>query len=403
MDLDVNTLFLVTMHVEIMLGLLLFFAWAQNFSKKALGCWGAAHIMRAASIMLFGLTGSVEEWVSIDLANALLFGSFALTWSGARIFDRRSAEPIWCLTGIAIWLLACRLPQFTASTELRVLVGSGIVTTYTWLAAYEFWRGRSEALVSRWPAIFMLFAHGALFLLRTPLGSLLHLSPTSQLSKSAWLELLSMEGLLFTISIAFILLAMAKERLEYSHREAARTDDLTGIVNRRGLLELITTSKQRSTAVILFDLDYFKRINDKYGHAVGDRALKLFADSAKLGLGSSGLVGRWGGDEFAAVIYDTAHNEPTALAERVRTAFERNAAEIDGRPTNATVSVGVVFCNAGPLDLPTLLVEADRTLYRAKERGRNRVEVSDQSAIQHDTGGVITSLEAHRRKAASAA
>src|ERR1700752_4641067 len=89
MNLDVNTLFLVTMHVEVMLGLLLFFAWAQNFSKRALAWWGSAHLMRAVSIMLLGLHGSVPDSLSIDLANAVLFASFALTWCGARVFDRR--------------------------------------------------------------------------------------------------------------------------------------------------------------------------------------------------------------------------------------------------------------------------------------------------------------------------
>ena len=89
MDLDVNTLFMVTMHVEIMLGLLLFFAWAQNFSKRALAWWGSAHLMRAVSIMLLGLYGTVPDSLSIDFANAVLFGSFALTWCGARVFDRR--------------------------------------------------------------------------------------------------------------------------------------------------------------------------------------------------------------------------------------------------------------------------------------------------------------------------
>ena len=175
-----------------MLGLLLFFAWAQNFSKTALAWWGSSHLLRAVSIMLFGMHGSIPAWASIDLANAVLYGSFALTWSGARVFDRRSAEPVWCMVGVIIWLLACRLPQFAASIELRALVGSFIVTTYTWLAAYEFWRGRDEALVSRWPAIFMLFAHGALFLLRTPLAAMFHISPPTRFrrvpgwSSSAW-------------------------------------------------------------------------------------------------------------------------------------------------------------------------------------------------------------------------
>src|SRR6185436_12770350 len=147
-DLDVSTLFMVTMHIEIMLGLLLFFAWAQNFSKRALAWWGSAHLLRATSIMLLGLHGSVPNSLSIDFANAVLFGSFALTWCGARVFDREAPEPALALVGVAVWLLFCRLPIFASSPELRVLIGSGIVTTYVWLTAYEFWRGRDEAGVS---------------------------------------------------------------------------------------------------------------------------------------------------------------------------------------------------------------------------------------------------------------
>jgi len=93
MDLDVNTLFMVTMYIEIMLGLLLFFAWTQAFSKRALAWWGSAHLMRAVSIMLLGLYGTVPDSLSIDFANTVLFGSFALTWCGARVFDRRGPEP----------------------------------------------------------------------------------------------------------------------------------------------------------------------------------------------------------------------------------------------------------------------------------------------------------------------
>src|SRR3954465_9502146 len=121
MDLDVNTLFMVTMQIEVMLGLLLFFAWAQNFSKRALAWWGSAHLMRAVSIMLLGMYGSVPDSLSIDLANAVLFGSFALTWCGARVFDQRSPEPALALVGVAVWLLSCRLQTFTTTVELRVL------------------------------------------------------------------------------------------------------------------------------------------------------------------------------------------------------------------------------------------------------------------------------------------
>ena len=405
MDLDVKTLFFVTMHVEIMLGLLLFFAWAQNFGKVSLAWWGGAHLVRAGSIMLFGMHGTLPDWLTIDVANAALFGSFSLTWCGARVFDHRSAEPVWCLVGVTIWLLACRLPQFASSPELRALVGAAIVTTYVWLTAYEFWRGRDEALISRWPAIFLLFAHGALFLLRTPLGVMFHLSPSIDFGASAWLQLLSLEGLLFTISVAFILLAMAKERTEYTHRAASLTDSLTGIANRRGFLEQTASSKRwamdlRPTAVMVVDIDHFKQVNDRFGHAVGDKVLSIFADTAQAHIGSAGLVGRWGGDEFAIVLYDVTRVDAVALAERMRAAFERAATAIGAHTVSATASIGMVCSSAGPLDLPVLLVQADQVLYRAKEAGRNRVEVTSlDRAVEH--ADTLVPMPSRRAKSAA--
>src|SRR4051812_9613448 len=407
--LDVTTLFMVTMHIEIMLGLLLFFAWAQNFSKRALAWWGSAHLLRAISIMLLGLYGTVSDSLSIDFANAVLFGSFALTWCGARVFDRRSPEPVLALVGVAVWLLACRLQTFTTMVELRVLVRSGIVTAYTWATAYEFWRGRDEALVSRWPAIFMLFAHGALFLLRTPVGAMAHVAPGSNLAMSGWLELLSLEALLFTISIAFILLAMAKERTEYRHRTAARTDPLTGIANRRGFLEQTASSLNAAagtqpTAVLLYDLDHFKTINDRYGHAVGDRTLKLFADIAKAHVGTAGTVGRWGGDEFVAVLPNTTREIAATVAERIQVALEDAAADIDGRLVGATVSTGLAFSSNGAFELPGMLLKADQALYRAKADGRNRLAISvPETALAsgEQPPSATNSLRIGRRNAAA--
>ena len=179
MDLDVNTLFLVTMHVEIMLGLLLFFAWAQSFSKRALAWWGSAHLLRAVSILLLGLHGSIPAWASIELGNAALFGIVrADLGRRPRVRPPQSRADLVLLRHRGV---AARGPDRAAdggSTELRLLLGSGIVTAYIWLAAYEFWRGRKEALISRWPVIFMLFAHGALFLLRTPVSAMAHMRPT---------------------------------------------------------------------------------------------------------------------------------------------------------------------------------------------------------------------------------
>ncbi len=204
---------------------------------------------------------------------------------------------------------------------------------------------------------------------------------------SVWLTVLSFEALLFTISIAFILLAMAKERTELRHRTAAMVDPLTGIANRRAFLQDAAplakrhSANPRPTAVLLIDLDHFKSINDRFGHALGDRVLEIFAEAARQSVRSTDLVGRLGGEEFAAVLSDTSRDKAMAVAERIRESFAQAAQEVDDRPVCATVSIGLVHCQEAALDVPELLAQADQALYFAKERGRNRVEVASLDMV----------------------
>ncbi len=395
MTLDVNTLFMVTIYVEAILGLLLLFAWVQNAQIRAVAWWGSAHILRAGSVVLFGMYGSVSELISIDFANAILFTTYAVLWAGARVFDGRPVNPLYVVAGAVIYLALANVPFIAEARDLRFLLGAGIITTYTWLTAYEFWRGRSEPLVSRWPAIFMLFAHGALFLLRTPIAAFLPWSSTNQVFDSVWLTVLSFEALLFTIAIAFILLAMAKERTELRHKTAAMVDPLTGIANRRAFLHEGAERLKRHgnsfkpTAVLLVDLDHFKSINDRFGHALGDRVLQVFADSAKANLRSHDVVGRLGGEEFAAVLTDASRDKAYALAEKVRAAFADAAMEVDGKQACATVSIGLVAIEESGVDLPTLLAQADQALYTAKARGRNRVEIASLDLVREEKDNVV--------------
>ena len=342
MTLDVHTLFLVTIYVEAILGLLVLFVWAQNMALRAVCWWGFAHMVRLVSIGLFSMYGGVPDLVSIDLANALLFTAFAVTWTGARVFDGRPVEPVYLVTGAVIWLLICRLPILAEDVHLRALIASGIITGYAWLTAYEFWRGRDEPLVSRWPAIFLFFAHGALFLLRTPMVALLPSLASDSVFSSVWMTVLSFEALLLTISDAFILLAMAKERTELRHRTAAMVDPLTGVANRRSFLQdaaLIAKrhiGNPRPTAVLLIDLDHFKLINDRFGHAVGDRVLAIFAEAARKSMRGSDLIGRMGGEEFAAILVETSRDKASEVAERIRAIFAHMAQEVDGASGSCT-------------------------------------------------------------------
>jgi hypothetical protein len=222
MGLDLNTLLLVTVYVEALLGLLLLFAWVQNSQIHGVVWWAFAHFLRAGSIFFFGMYGAVSNIIAIDIANSLLFTGFAVIWMGARVFDGRSVQPFWLAAGAVVWLLISRTPFIIDSMNARALFSAGIITTYTWLAAYEFWRGRSEQLVSRWPAIFISFAFGAMYLLHTPLAAILPWTRSNDVFASVWLTALSFEALLFTISLAFVLLAMAKERGEKRSINAAR-------------------------------------------------------------------------------------------------------------------------------------------------------------------------------------
>jgi diguanylate cyclase (GGDEF)-like protein len=256
----------------------------------------------------------------------------------------------------------------------------------------------------------MLFAHGALYLLRTPFGAMLPWSPGTGVFNSVWLTVLSFEALLFTISIAFILLAMAKERIEHRHKTAALVDPLTGIANRRAFMQDSEAQLKRQAAdphpiaVMLLDLDNFKSINDRFGHAVGDRVLMRFAEVANGCMRRADLFGRLGGEEFAAVLVDASRERALMVAEQIRTSFANATYELDGRPIVATVSIGVVISYDAVLDISALLAQADHALYRAKDNGRNRIEIASiELILDRARRGVAETVDLPKSAARSAA
>jgi diguanylate cyclase (GGDEF)-like protein len=378
---EVSALFSISIYVEAMLGILLLYMWVQNFEIRAVAWWGSAHLLRAGSISLFGLYGEVHDLVTIDLANVILLTSFAATWTGTRLYAGRKISVPLLFAGGIIWLLANQLPLIQQSIQGRSLLSAFIIAGYTWAAAAELWHCPNCQSVSRLPAISLLFAHGSLFLLRTPLVMMLpHPPGTERVFGSIWLTVLSSEALLFTISIAFILMAMAKERAAIVHKAAAMLDPLTGVWNRRGLLieneKLFTQPGVRppEVAVLLVDLDNFKSVNDRFGHAFGDRVLQIFAEAARGAVRGTDFVGRLGGEEFAIVLHGLVRERALAVAERIRNVFAEQAGVIDGQRVGATVSIGLALHDGSNMAFTELLWKADRALYRAKEAGRNRVE-----------------------------
>lgn len=163
-------------------------------------------------------------------------------------------------------------------------------------------------------------------------------------------------------------------------RRLATTDPLTGLFNRSQFMTAAETELRRSErfdhalAVLMADLDHFKRINDRFGHAAGDEALRLFCDTLRRETRSVDLTGRLGGEEFAVVLPETGREDALQVAERVRAAVEAASFVFQGGASiRFTVSLGAAVRQPGDT-LDSLLARADRALYAAKNGGRNRVE-----------------------------
>jgi len=392
MHLDLQTLSVVTVFIAALLGALLVFAGLQNRSVRAPMWWGTAHIVNACGLALLTSRGGAPAFVTVDLANALVLLGYGLTWTGARIFDGRPIRPFLVLLAPLAWLLLARLPPFADSVGARIVFVSTLLALLALLAAQEFWRGRDEPLMSRWPTVIVLVAHASLLLARVPAVLLSSTFRSDFALSTLSFTLLAFGTLLFTVVLAFLQLNMTKERTELKHKINSLVDPLSGVANRRAFLDgaagLLARQDidQEPLAVLLFDLDHFKQINDRLGHATGDAVLQAFAGTATQTLGADILFARIGGEEFASCMPVGDIDEAYAIADRVRRNFAAAAARFGDGNRSPSVSAGVTLgCDPGAT-VTELLAIVDRALYRAKELGRNRVEIEAPAAAGTNAG-----------------
>lgn len=186
---------------------------------------------------------------------------------------------------------------------------------------------------------------------------------------------------------AQVVVALENARLHRMVERQAMVDSLTGLANRRSLEESLRSELARAgrfgdtVCVVLADLDDFKQVNDRYGHAAGDEVLKAFAVALRETVRESDVAGRWGGEEFALVLPGTDAAGGARLAERARAAIEAQPVKLpNGELCSVTASFGVASFPESP-ELGEILAAADSALYAAKAEGKNRVVVSAESRI----------------------
>jgi diguanylate cyclase (GGDEF)-like protein len=179
-------------------------------------------------------------------------------------------------------------------------------------------------------------------------------------------------------------LALANARLHQKTRDAAITDPLTGIHNRRhfdaaleredAIRQRIPAEKRGMRSAILFDLDHFGTVNKRFGHQVGDRVLRLFADTLKARSRTSDLMARYGGEEFVVILEGASRDEAIGIAEQVRAAFSKQSVDTGtGQRLTSTVSAGCSTLDPWEVEGMLLLERADVALAMAKAGGRDQV------------------------------
>ena len=345
-------------------------------SRRAVAHWALFMALLCAGLVLAALRGEPRHWLPYNGTNAVTVIAFALMRRGTEMFmglpsrDREQLAMLLPAMALFAWLgpePGDAPPRIAVAYALQAL----ILARTLWVArpalAQEF--GRTTMLGIVGPAS-VLVAVLVLLALR---------------QVAAWPAATEMQtnqganvGLMFTYMggsalFSFGFLTMVTRRLLVRLREASMRDALTGLFNRRAMNEALQRAwlRHRRTraplAALVIDLDHFKRVNDSAGHAAGDAVLVRVAGLLQAQLRAEDVLGRAGGEEFWLVLPDTSHAHALVLAERLRQ-------QVADAALGTTCSVGLALADTQDAEVGQLIARADAALYRAKERGRNRVE-----------------------------
>jgi len=377
----VPTLFMAIMALSATLAVALGIA-ARTQLREGMGYWALGLLAHTVAYLLFAMRGQVSDWLSIVLGNVLLSSVFALFAEGVFQFQKRWPPRglLWSPVLLVAVLFASLLPWYVA----RVVTGVLIFVFQSLTVVVAVLQKRKEN-----PGIGQYFlVTGFLvliaMLLLQGLGVMLYRDEIKSVSSSHWVtSLVFLVSALCTVVVSLGLILMAKERADERNRNLAMRDELTGLVNRRALLEsleqqlALARRHGQALALLMIDVDYFKHVNDTHGHLSGDRVLKAMTRAIVTRTRAQDLPGRLGGEEFLVILPNTGLQGAAQLAEVLRQDIETSEFQsIAGKPITITISLGL--CERGQLkeaSCDDLISAADQALYLAKKKGRNRVEV----------------------------
>ncbi len=374
MSIDPRTVVLLTGIMGGMMSVVLFFM-RRNYpaSIRGLGEWATASALIFVSTLLLGTRGMIPDLFSVVAGNFLLLVGLALFHIGSQRFLGR---PAWTRPWAGLILASLPIMVWYTQVEphygIRVLTMSVLMMLLTGAHAQTIARHGIRSLAS-YLCIAALLVQTVAQIVRffsafgtTPDSSLFILSPTQTYFVTTY------AFCMLILAIGVVLMATDKLRAEFEH--LARHDSLTGALTRRAFLDACDQElergqrKNRVSSLLIMDLDHFKAINDSYGHQAGDRVLIDFVARTGELLRRPDQFGRFGGEEFVALLPETTLDEALVVAERIRAGIEHGRTQ-----PGCTVSIGVAASVPGESTMDTILGRADEALYRAKAAGRNCV------------------------------
>ena len=375
--LDLPTLVTVVSFLALLLAGVLAAMWLRSRNEvDGIGLWAASIPLMVLSTPLFMLQES-HPLVHVIFANtALLVGVVVMNAGMLRFYGLVPPRPAWILAGvltivaILAWYTIVQ-PHFTLRLTMMSLLYTILFGSMCWVPL-RYGRGSLGSLITA-----VAFSVTSIACLLRLTSVVVNLDRPVNMLDPGILQAVYLGSYMVSVllgSIGFILLL--NERLRDIIEFNGSHDALTGVLNRGAFFAraraMFDESRRldRPLSVALLDLDHFKRINDGYGHAVGDHVLREFCRSVRRALRPTDIMGRYGGEEFVLLLPDMANDGSAALAQRVRAALKPS-----GELPAYTASIGVATLGPHTASIDELLNDADKALYRAKSKGRDRVEV----------------------------
>ncbi len=349
--------------------------------------WRIGTLLVAAGIVLLAVQDLVPHWLVLPWGNGWAVLGLALYWRAVRRFDGIADNP-WIFLPAALTTMG--IIWFTVmepSLSARIAVAGCGWAVPLLGAVMSLYRNRQiNHEISRYALGAIMLLTAVFMAWRGVYFALNFQTVSSILDAGTWVNALTpMTAAVLPVIGTTAFLVLCLERLRMQWQRAATIDFLTNLPNRRTIASTGTTrfnAAQRAGggfAAAIVDIDHFKSVNDRFGHDVGDLALQHVAAILAHSCRGPNMVGRQGGEEFAALLEAISPADAHVAAERMRAAIASAPLVLGGaeQPTtlSITVSIGVGLFAAGDKSLDDILRRADKALYRAKEGGRNRVEL----------------------------